>query len=178
MNIKKIIKSKKIVALVLVCILSFSIVGCSNSSVESSSQSQSTQKTTESKKVDSFIEKGYDEFKKVQDDEDELTKLMAKYMLDIDEYVEDKTQFDSDENMEDILYKGAFLEKYGEELIKALKDDMKDSEEYEISQQLNEIGKSSIDMVKDVYEGTAKHSDNKISESTEKLKEALKKMYE
>ena len=95
MKIKKIIRNSKILTLILISMVAFSAVGCSSSSVESSSVN--FEQMTETEKVDYLISKACSDVEGLEDEE--LTDLGSQYIDDISKVVETETQFDNNETM-------------------------------------------------------------------------------
>lgn len=173
MKIKKIIRNSKILTLILISMIAFSAVGCSSSSVESSSAN--FEQMTETEKVDYLISKACSDVEGLEDEE--LTDLGSQYIDDISKVVESETQFDNNETMEDIIYKGAFLEYYGKiKMDKFEKAAQEDSDGYKIAKTVNTLGTDAVQMVKYVYRGAEKADDDSTISNIKQVKESLKQL--
>ena len=173
MNIRKIIKHNRVLTLVLISMIAFSSVGCSGSSVESSSIN--FEQMTETEKVDYLISKARSDVEGLEDEE--LTDLSSRYIDDISKVVEDETQFENNETMEDIIYKGAFLERYGKiKMDKFEKAAQEDSDGYKIAKTVNALGTDAVQMVKYVYRGAEKADDDSTISNIKQVKESLKQL--
>ena len=173
MNIRKIIKHNRVLTLVLISMIAFSSVGCSGSSVESSSIN--FEQMTETEKVDYLISKARSDVEGLEDEE--LTDLSSRYIDDISKVVEDETQFENNDTMEDIIYKGAFLERYGKiKMDKFEKAAQEDSDGYKIAKTVNTLGTDAVQMVKYVYRGAEKADDDSTISNIKQVKESLKQL--
>ena len=110
---------KRLLVVLLVCMISIGCVACSGTTSEDSKVN--LEDMTGSEKFDYFITKGKTSYEAVKNDDDKLTDLGVQYIKDIGEYVNNKSQFDSNENMEDIMTKGSFLEQYGKDKMEMFK---------------------------------------------------------
>lgn len=95
---------KRLLVVLLVCMISIGCVACSGTTSEDSKVN--LEDMTGSEKVDYFITKGKNDYEAVKNDDDKLTDLGVQYIKDISKYVDDKSQFDSNDNMEDIMTNG------------------------------------------------------------------------
>lgn len=121
---------KRLLVVLLVCMISIGCVACSGTTSEDSKVN--LEDMTGSEKVDYFITKGRNDYEAVKND-DKLTDLGVQYIKDIGKYVDDETQFNSD-NMEDIMTKGSFLEQYGKDKMNMFREaGQEDSNGYKTS---------------------------------------------
>ncbi|WP_418775955.1 hypothetical protein [Intestinibacter bartlettii] len=163
---------KRLLAVLLVCMIAIGCVACSGTTSEDSKVN--LEDMTGSEKVDYFITKGKNDYEAVKNDDDKLTDLGVQYIKDIGEYVDNKSQFDSNDNMEDIMTKGSFLEQYGKDTMDILESAGKqESKEYSTAKLLNELGTDSIQMVKYVYRGIEKPDDSATISNIKQVKKSI-----
>lgn len=173
-------KSKKILIVLLILAMSFSCVACASSSsnsisnkTESKEDAKNLDDMTKTEKVDYYITKAQDDYEAIEDD-DKVINMAALYLEDIREYVEDETQFDSDSNIEDIIYKGAFLEAYGKSNLDMLSGSVEeDSEAYKIAKIIYKLGMNSVQMVKYVYREAETPEDDSTIANIKQVKKGL-----
>lgn len=163
---------KRLLVVLLVCMISIGCVACSGTTSEDSKVN--LEDMTGSEKVDYFITKGKNDYEAVKNDDDKLTDLGVQYIKDISKYVDDKSQFDSNDNMEDIMTKGGFLYQYGKDTMDILESAGKqESKEYSTAKLLNELGTDSIQMVKYVYRGIEKPDDSATISNIKQVKKSI-----
>ncbi len=122
---------KRLIVVLLVGMIAIGCIACSSTSTESSKVN--IEDMTGSEKVDYFLSKGKNDYEAVKNDDDKLTDLGSQYIKDISKYVDDETQFNSD-NMEDIMTKGSFLEQYGKDKMNMFREaGQEDSNGYKTS---------------------------------------------
>lgn len=164
---------KRLLAVLLVCMISIGCVACSGTTSEENSK-VNLEDMTGSEKVDYFITKGKNDYEAVKNDSDKLTELGVQYLKDLDKYVNNETQFDNDANMEDIMTKGGFLYQYGKDTMDILEGAGKqESKEYRTAKLLNELGTDSIQMVKYVYRGIEKQDDSATISNIKQVKKSI-----
>jgi len=167
---------KRLLAVLLVCMISIGCVACSGTTSEESSK-VNLEDMTGSEKVDYFITKGKNHYEAVKNDEDKLTDLGVQYIKDIGEYVDNKSQFDSNDNMEDIMTKGSFLEQYGKDKMEMFKTSgQEDSNGYKTAREVNSLGMNAVQMVKYVYREAETKEDDSIKANIKQVKESLEQL--
>lgn len=165
---------KRLIIVLLVGVISIECIACSSISTESSTVN--IEDMTGSEKVDYFITKGKDDYEAVKNNDDKLTDLGSKYIEDINKYVDDETQFNSD-NMEDIMTKGSFLEQYGKDKMNMFKEaGQGDSNGYKTAKAVNSLGMNAVQMVKYVYRKAETKDDDSTKANIEQVKESLKQL--
>ena len=128
---------------------------------------------TVSEKAYYFITKGKDNYESVKNDDDKLTDLGSQYIKDISKYVDDETQFNSD-NMEDIMTKGSFLEQYGKDKMNMFREaGQEDSNGYKTAKEVNSLGMNAVQMVKYVYREAETKEDDSTKANIKQVKESL-----
>lgn len=167
---------KRLLAVLLVCMISIGCVACSGTTSEESSK-VNLEDMTGSEKVDYFITKGKNDYEAVKNDEDKLTDLGVQYIKDIGEYVDNKSQFDSNDNMEDIMTKGSFLEQYGKDKMEMFKTSgQEDSNGYKTAREVNSLGMNAVQMVKYVYREAETKEDDSTKANIKQVKESLEQL--
>ena len=166
---------KRLLVVLLVCMISIGCVACSGTTSEDSKVN--LEDMTGSEKVDYFITKGRNDYEAVKNDDDKLTDLGVQYIKDIGEYVNNKSQFDSNENMEDIMTKGSFLEQYGKDKMEMFKTSgQEDSNGYKTAKEVNSLGMNAVQMVKYVYREAETKEDDSTKANIKQVKESLKQL--
>lgn len=167
---------KRLLAVLLVCMISIGCVACSGTTSEESSK-VNLEDMTGSEKVDYFITKGRNDYEAVKNDDDKLTDLGVQYIKDIGEYVDNKSQFDSNDNMEDIMTKGSFLEQYGKDKMEMFKTSgQEDSNGYKTAKEVNSLGMNAVQMVKYVYREAEIKEDDCTKANIKQVKESLEQL--
>lgn len=162
---------KRLLVVLLVCMISIGCVACSGTTSEDSKVN--LEDMTGSEKVDYFITKGRNDYEAVKND-DKLTDLGVQYIKDIGEYVDNKSQFDSNDNMEDIMTKGSFLEQYGKDKMEMFKTSgQEDSNGYKTAKEVNSLGMNAVQMVKYVYREAETKEDDSTKANIKQVKESL-----
>lgn len=165
---------KRLLAVLLVCMIAIGCVACSGTTSEDSKVN--LEDMTGSEKVDYFITKGRNDYEAVKND-DKLTDLGVQYIKDIGEYVDNKSQFDSNDNMEDIMTKGSFLEQYGKDKMEMLKTSgQEDSNGYKTAKEVNSLGMNAVQMVKYVYREAETKEDDSTKANIKQVKESLEQL--
>ena len=165
---------KRLLVVLLVCMISIGCVACSGTTSEDSKVN--LEDMTGSEKVDYFITKGRNDYESVKND-DKLTDLGVQYIKDIGEYVDNKSQFDSDDNMEDIMTKGSFLEQYGKDKMEMFKTSgQEDSNGYKTAKEVNSLGMNAVQMVKYVYREAEIKEDDSTKANIKQVKESLEQL--
>ena len=165
---------KRLLVVLLVCMISIGCVACSGTTSEDSKVN--LEDMTGSEKVDYFITKGRNDYEAVKND-DKLTDLGVQYIKDIGEYVDNKSQFDSNENMEDIMTKGSFLEQYGKDKMEMFKTSgQEDSNGYKTAKEVNSLGMNAVQMVKYVYREAETKEDDSTKANIKQVKESLEQL--
>lgn len=165
---------KRLLVVLLVCMISIGCVACSGTTSEDSKVN--LEDMTGSEKVDYFITKGRNDYEAVKND-DKLTDLGVQYIKDIGEYVNNKSQFDSNENMEDIMTKGSFLEQYGKDKMEMFKTSgQEDSNGYKTAKEVNSLGMNAVQMVKYVYREAETKEDDSTKANIKQVKESLEQL--
>ena len=163
---------KRLLVVLLVCMISIGCVACSGTTSEDSKVN--LEDMTGSEKVDYFITKGKNDYEAVKNDDDKLTDLGVQYIKDIGEYVDNKSQFDSDDNMEDIMTKGSFLEQYGKDKMNMFREaGQEDSNGYKTAKAVNSLGINAVQMVKYVYREAETKEDDSTKANIKQVKESL-----
>ena len=166
---------KRLLVVLLVCMISIGCVACSGTTSEDSKVN--LEDMTGSEKVDYFITKGRNDYEAVKNDDDKLTDLGVQYIKDIGEYVNNKSQFDSNENMEDITTKGSFLEQYGKDKMEMFKTSgQEDSNGYKTAKEVNSLGMNAVQMVKYVYREAETKEDDSTKANIKQVKESLEQL--
>lgn len=166
---------KRLLVVLLVCMISIGCVACSGTTSEDSKVN--LEDMTGSEKVDYFITKGRNDYEAVKNDDDKLTDLGVQYIKDIGEYVNNKSQFDSNENMEDIMTKGSFLEQYGKDKMEMFKTSgQEDSNGYKTAKEVNSLGMNAVQMVKYVYREAEIKEDDSTKANIKQVKESLEQL--
>ena len=164
---------KRLLVVLLVCMISIGCVACSGTTSEDSKVN--LEDMTGSEKVDYFITKGRNDYEAVKND-DKLTDLGVQYIKDIGKYVDDETQFNSD-NMEDIMTKGSFLEQYGKDKMNMFREaGQEDSNGYKTAKAVNSLGMNAVQMVKYVYREAETKEDNSTKINIKQVKESLEQL--
>lgn len=165
---------KRLLVVLLVCMISIGCVACSGTTSEDSKVN--LEDMTGSEKVDYFITKGRNDYEAVKND-DKLTDLGVQYIKDIGEYVDNKSQFDSNDNMEDIMTKGSFLEQYGKDKMEIFKTSgQEDSNGYKTAKEVNSLGMNAVQMVKYVYREAETKEDDSTKANIKQVKESLEQL--
>ena len=165
---------KRLLVVLLVCMISIGCVACSGTTSEVSKVN--LEDMTGSEKVDYFITKGRNDYEAVKND-DKLTDLGVQYIKDIGEYVDNKSQFDSNDNMEDIMTKGSFLEQYGKDKMEMFKTSgQEDSNGYKTAKEVNSLGMNAVQMVKYVYREAETKEDDSTKANIKQVKESLEQL--
>jgi hypothetical protein len=165
---------KRLLVVLLVCMISIGCVACSGTTSEDSKVN--LEDMTGSEKVDYFITKGRNDYEAVKND-DKLTDLGVQYIKDIGEYVDNKSQFDSNDNMEDIMTKGSFLEQYGKDKMEMFKTSgQEDSNGYKTAKEVNSLGMNAVQMVKYVYREAEIKEDDSTKANIKQVKESLEQL--
>lgn len=165
---------KRLLVVLLVCMISIGCVACSGTTSEDSKVN--LEDMTGSEKVDYFITKGRNDYEAVKND-DKLTDLGVQYIKDIGEYVDNKIQFDSNDNMEDIMTKGSFLEQYGKDKMEMFKTSgQEDSNGYKTAKEVNSLGMNAVQMVKYVYREAEIKEDDCTKANIKQVKESLEQL--
>ena len=165
---------KRLLVVLLVCMISIGCVACSGTTSEDSKVN--LEDMTGSEKVDYFITKGRNDYEAVKND-DKLTDLGVQYIKDIGEYVDNKSQFDSNDNMEDIMTKGSFLEQYGQDKMEMFKTSgQEDSNGYKTAKEVNSLGMNAVQMVKYVYREAETKEDDSTKANIKQVKESLEQL--
>ena len=165
---------KRLLVVLLVCMISIGCVACSGTTSEDSKVN--LEDMTGSEKVDYFITKGRNDYEAVKND-DKLTDLGVQYIKDIGEYVNNKSQFDSNDNMEDIMTKGSFLEQYGKDKMEMFKTSgQEDSNGYKTAKEVNSLGMNAVQMVKYVYREAETKEDDSTKANIKQVKESLEQL--
>ena len=166
---------KRLLVVLLVCMISIGCVACSGTTSEDSKVN--LEDMTGSEKVDYFITKGRNDYEAVKNDDDKLTDLGVQYIKDIGEYVNNKSQFDSNDNMEDIMTKGSFLEQYGKDKMEMFKTSgQEDSNGYKTAKEVNSLGMNAVQMVKYVYREAETKEDDSTKANIKQVKESLEQL--
>ena len=166
---------KRLLVVLLVCMISIGCVACRGTTSEDSKVN--LEDMTGSEKVDYFITKGRNDYEAVKNDDDKLTDLGVQYIKDIGEYVNNKSQFDSNENMEDIMTKGSFLEQYGKDKMEMFKTSgQEDSNGYKTAKEVNSLGMNAVQMVKYVYREAETKEDDSTKANIKQVKESLEQL--
>ena len=166
---------KRLLVVLLVCMISIGCVACSGTTSEDSKVN--LEDMTGSEKVDYFITKGRNDYEAVKNDDDKLTDLGVQYIKDIGEYVNNKSQFDSNENMEDIMTKGSFLEQYGKDKMEMFKTSgQEDSNGYKTAKEVNSLGMNAVQMVTYVYREAETKEDDSTKANIKQVKESLEQL--
>ena len=162
---------KRLIVVLLVGMIAIGCIACSSTSIESSKVN--IEDMTGSEKVDYFLSKGKNDYEAVKNDDDKLTDLGSQYIKDISKYVDDETQFNSD-NMEDIMTKGSFLEQYGKDKMEMFKTSgQEDSNGYKTAKEVNSLGMNAVQMVKYVYREAETKEDDSTKANIKQVKESL-----
>lgn len=162
---------KRLIVVLLVGMIAIGCVACSGTTSEDSKVN--LEDMTGSEKVDYFITKGRNDYEAVKNDDDKLTDLGVQYIKDISKYVDDETQFNSD-NMEDIMTKGSFLEQYGKDKMEMFKiSGQEDSNGYKTAKEVNSLGMNAVQMVKYVYREAETKEDDSTKANIKQVKESL-----
>lgn len=162
---------KRLLVVLLVCMISIGCVACSGTTSEDSKVN--LEDMTGSEEVDYFITKGRNDYEAVKNDDDKLTDLGSQYIKDISKYVDDETQFNSD-NMEDIMTKGSFLEQYGKDKMNMFREaGQEDSNGYKTAKAVNSLGINAVQMVKYVYREAETKEDDSTKANIKQVKESL-----
>ena len=162
---------KKLIVVLLVGMIAIGCIACSSTSIESSKVN--IEDMTGSEKVDYFLSKGKNDYEAVKNDDDKLTDLGSQYIKDISKYVDDETQFNSD-NMEDIMTKGSFLEQYGKDKMNMFREaGQEDSNGYKTAKAVNSLGINAVQMVKYVYREAETKEDDSTKANIKQVKESL-----
>ena len=165
---------KRLLVVLLVCMISIGCVACSGTTSEDSKVN--LEDMTGSEKVDYFITKGRNDYEAVKND-DKLTDLGVQYIKDIGEYVDNKSQFDSNDNIEDIMTKGSFLEQYGKDKMEMFKTSgQEDSNGYKTAKEVNSLGMNAVQMVKYVYREAEIKEDDSTKANIKQVKESLEQL--
>lgn len=165
---------KRLLVVLLVCRISIGCVSCSGTTSEDSKVN--LEDMTGSEKVEYFITKGRNDYEAVKND-DKLTDLGVQYIKDIGEYVDNKSQFDSNDNMEDIMTKGSFLEQYGKDKMEMFKTSgQEDSNGYKTAKEVNSLGMNAVQMVKYVYREAEIKEDDCTKANIKQVKESLEQL--
>ena len=165
---------KRLLVVLLVCMISIGCVACSGTTSEDSKVN--LEDMTGAEKVDYFITKGRNDYEAVKND-DKLTDLGVQYIKDIGEYVDNKRQFDSNDNMEDIITKGSFLEQYGKDKMEMFKTSgQEDSNGYKTAKEVNSLGMNAVQMVKYVYREAETKEDDSTKANIKQVKESLEQL--
>lgn len=162
---------KRLIVVLLVGMIAIGCIACSSTSIESSKVN--IEDMTGSEKVDYFLSKGKNDYEAVKNDDDKLTDLGSQYIKDISKYVDNETQFNSD-NMEDIMTKGSFLEQYGKDKMEMFKTSgQEDSNGYKTAKEVNSLGMNAVQMVKYVYREAETKEDDSTKANIKQVKESL-----
>ena len=162
---------KRLIVVLLVGMIAIGCIACSSTSIESSKVN--IEDMTGSEKVDYFLSKGKNDYEAVKNDDDKLTDLGSQYIKDISKYVDDETQFNSD-NMEDIMTKGSFLEQYGKDKMNMFREaGQEDSNGYKTAKAVNSLGINAVQMVKYVYREAETKEDDSTKANIKQVKESL-----
>ena len=162
---------KRLIVVLLVGMIAIGCIACSSTSIESSKVN--IEDMTGSEKVDYFLSKGKNDYEAVKNDDDKLTDLGSQYIKDISKYVDDETQFNSD-NMEDIMTKGSFLEQYGKDKMNMFREaGQEDSNGYKTAKAVNSLGMNAVQMVKYVYREAETKEDDSTKANIKQVKESL-----
>lgn len=162
---------KRLIVVLLVGMIAIGCVACSGTTSEDSKVN--LEDMTGSEKVDYFITKGRNDYEAVKNDDDKLTDLGVQYIKDISKYVDDETQFNSD-NMEDIMTKGSFLEQYGKDKMNMFREaGQEDSNGYKTAKAVNSLGINAVQMVKYVYREAETKEDDSTKANIKQVKESL-----
>ena len=162
---------KRLIVVLLVGMIAIGCIACSSTSIESSKVN--IEDMTGSEKVDYFLSKGKNDYEAVKNDDDKLTDLGSQYIKDISTYVDDETQFNSD-NMEDIITKGSFLEQYGKDKMNMFREaGQEDSNGYKTAKAVNSLGINAVQMVKYVYREAETKEDDSTKANIKQVKESL-----
>ena len=165
---------KRLIVVLLVGMIAIGCIACSSTSIESSKVN--IEDMTGSEKVDYFLSKGKNDYEAVKNDDDKLTDLGSQYIKDISKYVDDETQFNSD-NMEDIMTKGSFLEQYGKDKMEMFKTSgQEDSNGYKTAKEVNSLGMNAVQMVKYVYREAEIKEDDCTKANIKQVKESLEQL--
>lgn len=165
---------KRLIVVLLVGMIAIGCIACSSTSIESSKVN--IEDMTGSEKVDYFLSKGKNDYEAVKNDDDKLTDLGSQYIKDISKYVDDETQFNSD-NMEDIMTKGSFLEQYGKDKMNMFKEaGQGDSNGYKTAKAVNSLGMNAVQMVKYVYRKAETKDDDSTKANIKQVKESLEQL--
>lgn len=165
---------KRLIVVLLVGMIAIGCIACSSTSIESSKVN--IEDMTGSEKVDYFLSKGKNDYEAVKNDDDKLTDLGSQYIKDISKYVDDETQFNSD-NMEDIMTKGSFLEQYGKDKMEMFKTSgQEDSNGYKTAKEVNSLGMNAVQMVKYVYREAETKEDDSTKANIKQVKESLEQL--
>lgn len=165
---------KRLIVVLLVGMIAIGCIACSSTSIESSKVN--IEDMTGSEKVDYFLSKGKNDYEAVKNDDDKLTDLGSQYIKDISKYVDDETQFNSD-NMEDIMTKGSFLEQYGKDKMNMFREaGQEDSNGYKTAKAVNSLGMNAVQMVKYVYREAETKEDNSTKINIKQVKESLEQL--
>ena len=166
---------KRLIVVLLVGMIAIGCVACSGTTSEDSKVN--LEDMTGSEKVDYFITKGRNDYEAVKNDDDKLTDLGVQYIKDIGEYVDNKSQFDSNDNMEDIMTKGSFLEQYGKDKMEMFKTSgQEDSNGYKTVKEVNSLGMNAVQMVKYVYREAETKEDDSTKANIKQVKESLEQL--
>ena len=162
---------KRLIVVLLVGMIAIGCIACSSTSIESSQVN--IEDMTGSEKVDYFLSKGKNDYEAVKNDDDKLTDLGSQYIKDISKYVDNETQFNSD-NMEDIMTKGSFLEQYGKDKMNMFREaGQEDSNGYKTAKAVNSLGINAVQMVKYVYREAETKEDDSTKANIKQVKESL-----
>lgn len=162
---------KRLIVVLLVGMIAIGCIACSSTSIESSKVN--IEDMTGSEKVDYFLSKGKNDYEAVKNDDDKLTDLGSQYIKDISKYVDNETQFNSD-NMEDIMIKGSFLEQYGKDKMNMFREaGQEDSNGYKTAKAVNSLGINAVQMVKYVYREAETKEDDSTKANIKQVKESL-----
>lgn len=165
---------KRLIVVLLVGMIAIGCIACSSTSIESSKVN--IEDMTGSEKVDYFLSKGKNDYEAVKNDDDKLTDLGSQYIKDISKYVDDETQFNSD-NMEDIMTKGSFLEQYGKDKMNMFREaGQEDSNGYKTAKAVNSLGMNAVQMVKYVYREAETKEDDSTKANIKQVKESLEQL--
>lgn len=165
---------KRLIVVLLVGMIAIGCIACSSTSIESSKVN--IEDMTGSEKVDYFLSKGKNDYEAVKNDDDKLTDLGSQYIKDISKYVDDETQFNSD-NMEDIMTKGSFLEQYGKDKMNMFREaGQEDSNGYKTAKAVNSLGINAVQMVKYVYREAETKEDDSTKANIKQVKESLEQL--
>ena len=160
---------KRLLVVLLVCMIAIGCVACGGTSSEESSK-VNLEDMTVSEKADYFITKGKDNYESVKNDDDKLTDLGVQYIKDIGKYIDNKSQFDSND-------KGSFLEQYAKDKMEMFKiSGQEDSNGYKTAKEVNSLGMNAVQMVKYVYREAETKEDDSTKANIKQVKESLEQL--